>query len=760
MRAAMPGVLALIVLTACSPDAVEPLDALSTPGPVADAGFRVTGPLGDTFRFDGSDSTGEALTWAWSFGAMPDHSQLTEDDLLGADGPAPAFIPDVSGQFELVLRVCDDEGRCDVDSTFAMSTDGRAASGAAPIADPGAAQSVILGDTVQLDGSGSTDPEGDTLGYVWSFKTLPSGSGLTNNDITRRFRVDASFQPDVVGDYVIKLYVEDGTGFDQANTTVTVGSAGNTAPVADAGADQTVTLGATVSLDASGSSDADGDPLTYKWAFNNLPSGSGLANGDIAGRFTANASFQPDAVGTFTMKAVVDDGADVDRDYVDVVVEPAGNNPPVADPGADQTVTLGSTATIDGSASYDPDGDAITYKWAFYTLPSGSALTNNDFADRFAASTTFDPDVEGDFVLKLVVDDGTEVTRAFTTVTVTAPANGAPVADAGPDQSSALGQTVSLDGTGSTDPDGDPLSYRWAFNSLPAGSTLTNGDIAGRYTATGGFDPDVAGDYEMKLVVEDGAEIDRDYVTITVDAYDLEATAVDAGPYSVSPGDIVIYSLTVANNGSSTIESFDVDLYYSTNTIISETDDLICSGSTSYSHGAGVTVTYTAVCEVPAIADGTYYFGVLLDPEDALFETDETNNTAVDSLDVTLASGMSWDLEVTGAYAIDYDVTATDSVTYEVDVTNNGPSDISYFDIDLFYSADTTIEITDEYICGGTTTASHPAFTTLTYTLTCAVPSISSGSWTFGAMVDAVDHYVETDETNNSGYDVLTVTVN
>jgi hypothetical protein len=132
-----------------------------------------------------------------------------------------------------------------------------------PIADAGDDFSVHCAQdgfaAVQLDGSGSSDADGDSLTYRWSW-TIGQQS-LAAEGIKPTIQLP-------VGAYEITLIVNDGIADSQADTvTITVY---NTAPAADAGDDITTYLGfegdtVNVMLDGSGSSDADGDTLTYKW---------------------------------------------------------------------------------------------------------------------------------------------------------------------------------------------------------------------------------------------------------------------------------------------------------------------------------------------------------------------------------------------------------------------------------------------------------------------------------------------------------------
>ena len=82
------------------------------------------------------------------------------------------------------------------------------------------------------------------------------------------------------------------------------------------------------------------------------------------------------------------------------------------------------------------------------------------------------------------------------------PVNHPPVANAGPAQTAPVGATVHLDGTGSSDPDGNPLTFQWTLAAKPTGSTAT---LVGATTATPTLTLDKAGSYTVQLVVNDGS---------------------------------------------------------------------------------------------------------------------------------------------------------------------------------------------------------------------------------------------------------------
>jgi hypothetical protein len=95
----------------------------------------------------------------------------------------------------------------------------------------------------------------------------------------------------------------------------------------------------------------------------------------------------------------------------------------------------------------------------------------------------------------------------------TAPAvNQPPVAQAGADQSVTVGTTVQLNGSSSSDPEGDPLTYSWSFNTVPAGGSYL---LTGANTATASFTPTVAGTYQLSLRVYDGSSMAYDTVSVT-----------------------------------------------------------------------------------------------------------------------------------------------------------------------------------------------------------------------------------------------------
>ncbi len=386
---------------------------------------------------------------------------------------------------------------------------------AAPIANAGSDQTITTGTTVTLNGSQSSDVNNDQLTYSWVL-TSPGGSAATLSDATI---FNPVFTADVDGIYTAELVVNDGMQ-DSAPSTVTITAvSGNTAPTANAGPAQNVTTGAIVALDGSGSQDMDNDPLTYLWALLSKPAGS---NATLSNTTQSAPSFTADVDGTYVVQLVVNDGTVDSAPATVTIIAASANSAPTADAGTLQNVATGSVVTLDGSGSQDADADPLTYFWTIVTKPAGSSAT---LSDASLVNPSFSADVDGTYVIELVVNDGVVDSSPATVSIVASTANSAPIANAGPDQSVNAGTTVSLDGSNSQDADNDALTYKWTLVSKPAGSATVLPNSA--TTQMVFITPDVAGTYVVQLMVNDGTvDSTPDTVTITATATGPDGAAL------------------------------------------------------------------------------------------------------------------------------------------------------------------------------------------------------------------------------------------
>ena len=296
----------------------------------------------------------------------------------------------------------------------------------------------------------------------------------------------------------------------------------NVAPTANPGLSQNVLVGAVVNMDGSASKDSDGGILTFKWALIGKPIGSAatLSNSNYP-----NPKFTADLAGNYVLSLVVNDGK-VDSTVASVsVTATTANAAPIANAGNNQNVTIGSTVTLDGTASSDANHDSLTYKWALQAKPSNSSATLSSIT---SAKPTFKADLSGTYVATLVVSDGKANSDLAVVSVLASVANSAPVAKAGSTQNVVVGTTVTLDGTASSDANGDTLSFKWSLLYKPA-SSLASLSSASASKPT--FTADVVGTYVASLVVSDGK----------VDSAAVSSTTVIAE---------TINSVPVANAGS------------------------------------------------------------------------------------------------------------------------------------------------------------------------------------------------------------------
>lgn len=495
------------------------------PEPTAALSLRPTEAMvGEEIVADGSESTdpsGLPLTYDFRLSKRPSGSATA----FHKDGAVARFTPDRPGLYEVTLTVSNGSTQSEA---VQQSIEVDPAPIQPPVAVVGPEQSGILGTLVRLNGSGSHDPNTPPLPltYHWNWVKKPDGSEaeLIDEDTAR-----PGFEVDALGEYEIELVVDNGTyesepvvakvvGVEKPNAkpTVTLAIEGGGDPIYQV--DDTVVFVATAH-------DVDGDPISLEWELERPDeSEAELEETDAENQ----RSLTVDAGGAYTVKVTAYDGKDR-SDPSTVVIHALGPyTPPVADPGEDQSVPNGTTVHLDGTGSshHDPR-DELTYQWSFESRPSGSQA--NFETGSTVAKPRFTPDRKGQFVVGLIVSDGTESSEKAT-VTITSE-NRPPVAHAGrrnvncnmdqmepgddPENPNPSFGGCALDGTGSHDPDGDPLTYVWEVVDGPAGHAATFSEPPGSYPS---FFTDVPGVYKVRLTVADGDGGEHsDEITVTVD---------------------------------------------------------------------------------------------------------------------------------------------------------------------------------------------------------------------------------------------------
>ena len=429
----------------------------------------------------------------------------------------------------------------------------------APVANAGPDQTVTSGATVTLDGSGSTDNV-MVESHAWVRTGGTSGISVTLSDTKvakPTFTADTLIEgaDDVIHTFTLTVTdADDATDTD--TVTITVKAPANEAPVANAGPDQTIKPGRTVTLDGTGSTDDD-RIASYSWNRTGGTCTETTVFGGVSSVTGTNAlpSFTAETLGSgvascthnFILFVTDNDGVlDGDGDSVTVtIVATAENQAPVARGIAHQTVASGATVTLDGSLSSD-DGTIEEYKWSrvaalvdgeevqtysINVFPGGDdgkpEVTGSQTSAMFTAYelSPGDPDVTIVFIFSVRDNDDLWSLQFRMDVTVEAPAappNKAPVANAGTNQTVFSGATVTLDGSGTSDEDDDvsTLTYLWQRISGTGNASLviTNDD---QKQATFVADTLTAGasdvTHVIRLTVTDGAENTHyDEVTITI----------------------------------------------------------------------------------------------------------------------------------------------------------------------------------------------------------------------------------------------------
>lgn len=334
-----------------------------------------------------------------------------------------------------------------------------------PNADPGnTPKTAQVGEMVELDGSQSSDPNGDSLTYRWQRVRGPAIEIEGDKD-SPQFRFIAH-DP---GELVLRLNVSDGFHESFGEHRVLILTSGNetTPPQARAGSDVVALLGETVFLDGSASFDLDGDPLSYEWT---------QTSGHFIQLFDADqavANFVALSEGHMDFQLSVSDGLYDSTDSVGVqVLDSGSNHRPVAKiAGKRFELRLGDELLLDGAGSSDPDRDPLTFSWKVQSGPWLNIESPNE------ERTVVVPVNEGRTVVELRVNDGmidSFPAEVEIISTKTGPVE-APIAKAIGPKFAYLGETLELDASKSSDPAGLELTYLWTVEE--GGAKLDANDL-------------------------------------------------------------------------------------------------------------------------------------------------------------------------------------------------------------------------------------------------------------------------------------------
>jgi hypothetical protein len=489
--------------------------------PVASPGVSPASALeGDLVTLDGSlsaDPNGDLLTYTWAQVGTP---AVTLSDIHAV---MPTFTAPVvsaqQGSITLTFELTVSDGELSDTKPVSITVSHK---NLAPVADAGQPRTFPEGAMVNLDGSNSYDPEGDDLTYEW---TQIDGAAVTLMPVTPNNKVISFIAPDVGttgGVLHFQLTVTDSHGaYNSANVQIDVTYV-NGPPTANPGNDQNVNEGDTVSLSGSGS-DPDNNTLAYVWSQFSGPPVTIVPADDDASKATFIAPQVFCAGDAVVMTLTVDDGYG-GTDSKNVTIHVANmNQVPTASGGGNQTnISEGTPVELHGTghdADREEDG-SLTFQWTQTSGPIVALIgSGKDVSFTAPIIGGGDPHASVTLGFHLSVDDGCggsatdDVTVNVANIphSPVAVAQGQPTANEG-------GDNVTLDGSGSSDPDGDPLSYAWTQISGPAVTLVYGpGDTAHAMPMFG--TPWVSADTALKfrLTVSDGYDgTSTAYVTVTV----------------------------------------------------------------------------------------------------------------------------------------------------------------------------------------------------------------------------------------------------
>lgn len=457
----------------CS-SATDTVNVKLNKAPVAIAGDNRSVCQGTEVAFDGSGSIGEEgenLKYEWDFG-----------DGTTESGPKVVHTYQTGGTYKAVLTVNDLEyTKCSTSTdSIIISVNSK------PSAIFSGVNVACTGAEVSFDASESSDPDGDDLTYTWDFGDGTEAQAGTS--VTHTFNTG--------GIYSVRLSVDDDKGTVCSTDMAAINISINTPPSAVLQGANVACTGDAVSFDASGSSDADGDSLTYTWDFGD---GSDIQSGPNVTHVYNNG-------GVYSIRLTVNDNKGTVCSTDMAATNISVNTPPSAVLNGARTACTGDEISFDTSGSNDPDGDDLSYTWDF-----------GDGTDtQSGSSATHAYSKGGVYTIKLITNDNKGTACSTDVAALNVKINTPPVADAGPNHVCCLDAVNDFDGSSSYDADGDNLSYTWNFGD---GATGEGAKVSHVYTKPG--------TYIVSLTVNDNSGTKCDSAT------DSFTAVVNAKPTSI-----------------------------------------------------------------------------------------------------------------------------------------------------------------------------------------------------------------------------------
>ncbi|MGH8015647.1 MAG: putative Ig domain-containing protein, partial [Candidatus Zixiibacteriota bacterium] len=448
----------------------------------------------------------------------------------------------------------------------------------------------------------ATDADGTIPNMTTS--TRPTGANFVNNgNGTGTFTWTPTFAQ--AGVYNIRFYAGDGIVTDSENVTITVGEAGNQAPVLATIGPRNTTENVNLNFNVS-ATDADG--TTPVLTTSTLPGGASFNNnGNGTGTFNWTPTFVQAGVYNIVFRA--SDGVLVDTEIVVITVFETGNQAPILATIGNRNVNEGINLNFNISAT---DADGTTPNLTTTTLPTGATFINNgNGTGTFNWTPSFTQ--SGIYNITFRATDGSLTDTEIVTITVNEAGNQAPVlADIGP-KGTTEGVNLNFN-VSATDADGTIPTF--TTSALPSGASFVNN---GNGTATFNWTPTFvqSGTYFVTFRATDGALVDTERVTIAVNEVGNQAPILATiGSRSVNENVLLTFNVS-ATDADGTIPALSTSARP--------------TGANFVNNGNGTgTFTWTPTF----IQSGTYFIiffasdGVLVDSETVQIIVNEAGNQA------------------------------------------------------------------------------------------------------------------------------------
>jgi uncharacterized repeat protein (TIGR01451 family) len=448
--------------------------------------------VGQTTLFTATISSGTGVSYAWDFG----------DGLGSGTGAETGYIYTAAGVYTATVTATNTSGSVAATTTVTVTN-------TPPVADAGSDQIVFVDDPVQLDGSGSFDPDGHDITYQWQ---QVGGLPVTLSDDTAVMPTFTA--PELPTVITFTLTVMDSYGLSSTPDEVVITVIDRTITGLTADNDSPTILTDPTNFTATITA---GTNVVYSWDF-----GDGIGSG--SGQFPSH-TYGADGVYTAVVTATNSVNSLTATTTVTVVL----NMPPTADAGPDQTVFVEELVQLDGSGSSDPEGQPLIFHWQ---QTGGPAVTLSD--GRAEKPTFTAPGVPAVLTFSLTVTDpyGASDSDEVVITVVDEPVAGLSAASSSP---TLLAETTFFTATLAG---GSNVTYVWDFGD---GNGDTGPLVSHTYAATGFYTATVTASNSANSLIATTS------VLVYVPGLQIEKEASVSSAYV---GDVITYTYTITNNSS------------------------------------------------------------------------------------------------------------------------------------------------------------------------------------------------------------------